>query len=65
LKENRVLLQILRQQVKWFNTLKEKHPQVVSEEMKQSADYALNEKRVSDIIEGFMKKYYPGGEPKE
>ena len=34
-------------------------PQVLSDEMKQSADYAVGEKHVSEIVEEFMKKYYP------
>jgi len=59
LKENRALLKILRQQAQWISTLKEKHPQVLNDEMKQSADYAVGEKHVSEIIEDFMKKYYP------
>jgi len=59
LKENRALLKILRQQAQWISTLKEKHPQVLNDEMKASADYAVGEKHVSEILEEFMKKYYP------
>jgi len=59
LKENRALLKILRQQAQWISTLKEKHPQMLSDEIKQGADYSIGEKHVSQIIEEFMKKYYP------
>jgi len=61
LKENRALLKILRQQSQWLTTLKEKHPQIVSEEIKQSNDYVIGEKHVSEILEEFMKKYYSPG----
>jgi DNA-binding NtrC family response regulator len=59
LRENRLLLRIARQQAEWLRILKEKYPQVVSQEVEKSADYALDEKRVSEIISEFMKKYYP------
>jgi two-component system probable response regulator PhcQ len=62
LKENRALLKILRQQSQWLSTLKEKHPQMLSDEIKQSSDYVVGEKRVSEILEEFTKKYYPNGE---
>lgn len=65
LKENRALLKILRQQAKWLSTLKEKHPQLVAEDIKQSNDYAVGEKHVSEILEEFMKKYYPSGDASE
>jgi DNA-binding NtrC family response regulator len=59
LKENRLLLKIARQQQKWIKAFKEKHPQVVSEDIAESTEYAAEEKKVSDIISEFMKKYYP------
>ncbi len=58
LKENRTLLKVLRQQAVWIKTLQEKHPNILSEEMAQT-DYAVGEKHVSQILEEFMKKYYP------
>ncbi|MCP4652161.1 MAG: response regulator [Candidatus Omnitrophica bacterium] len=59
LKENRALLRIVRQQAEWFKALEEKHPKIVPEDIKESAAYATGEKHVSEIIEDFMKKYYP------
>ncbi|MCK4810575.1 MAG: response regulator [Candidatus Omnitrophica bacterium] len=61
LRENRLLLQVARQQAEWLKILKEKYPEVVSQEtkMKESFDYSLDEKRVSEIINEFEKKYYP------
>lgn len=59
LKENRILLQIARQQAEWLSALKKAYPQIVNPEMDKNMDYALEEKRVSEIIEEFVRKYYP------
>lgn len=60
LRENRALLRIVRQQAKWLASLGEKHPGVLPEDVKESSLYAISEQHVSQIIEEFMKKYYPG-----
>jgi len=59
LKENRLLLQIARQQAEWIKILREKYPEVVSKEVRESTIYTVDERRVSEVIAEFMKKYYP------
>ena len=58
LKENRILLKILRQHSQWLKSLQEKHPDVAGD-IAANADYAVGEKHVSQILEEFTKKYYP------
>lgn len=58
LKENRLLLQIARQQAEWLRVLKEKYPAMVGKEVSDMA-YTMDEKHVSAIVEDFIKKYYP------
>ena len=62
LRENRLLLQIARQQAEWLKVLKERYPQVVSKEIDKKSMYVIDEKRVSEIIAEFLKRYYPLGE---
>lgn len=62
LKENRILLQIARQHAEWLSVLKERYPQLLSQEIGSSTTYTIDEKHVSEIITEFMKKYYPRGE---
>jgi len=58
LKENRLLLQIARQQAEWIRDLKEKYPDIVS-----NTSVKLDEKKICEIITQFMKKYSsPKGE---
>ncbi len=61
LRENRLLLQIARQQAEWLNIVKQKYPEVVAQKgkMEESFYYGMDEKHVSEIIAEFMKKYYP------
>ena len=59
LKENRLLLRIARQQAEWLKIFKEKHPEVLSKEIENSALYSRDEKIISEIITEFIKKYYP------
>lgn len=55
LKENRLLLKIVRQQDYWLRNIKSKYPQIGKETKK--ANFGLDEKKISDTIEEFMKKY--------
>ena len=58
-KENRILLQIARQHAKWLNILKEKYPDIMTQEMDKSEAYTVEERKVSEIVTEFMKRYYP------
>lgn len=62
LRENRLLLQIARQQAEWIKILQERYPQIVDKEIDESSMYIVEERRVSEIIAEFLRKYYP---PKE
>lgn len=59
LRENRLLLQIARQQAEWLKVLQERYPQIVSKEIDESSMYIIEEKRVSEIVTQFLNKYYP------
>ena len=59
LRENRLLLQIARQQLEWLKVLKEKYPKLVSKEIEEGKPYFMDEKKVSEILKEFVKKYYP------
>jgi len=65
LKENRLLLQIARQQAEWLRVLKEKYPAMISKEVSGDMTYAMDEKHVSAIVEEFIKKYYPQEKTKD
>lgn len=56
IKENRLLLQIARQQAEWLQALKGSNPQIVTEEMRKSTS-GMDEMRVSEILERFIEKY--------
>jgi len=58
LKENRILLQIARQHAEWFEILKKRYPEIISQEIEKSSEYTIDEKHVSEIIAEFMKRYY-------
>ena len=59
-KENRILLKIARQQADLLKQIKGKYPDLVTAGGDDDA-YSIDEKKISDLIEGFMKKYYPEG----
>lgn len=65
IKENRILLQIARQHAQWINILKNKYPEIIAKEVEKNMDYAIDEKRVAEIVEEFMKRYYPEMKSKE
>ncbi len=58
LKENRLLLRIARQQEQWLKILKEKLPASIVQEIQKHVDPNLDEKKISEIISEFMKRYY-------
>ncbi len=57
MKDNRALLNIARQQLAMINTMQNKVPEIKSDF--DNGVYILNEKKVSETLEEFMKKYYP------
>jgi response regulator RpfG family c-di-GMP phosphodiesterase len=58
LRDNKVLLTIAKQQSQMLSTMEAKYPQVKTEADKSL--YIIDEKRVSETLEEFLKKYYPG-----
>lgn len=62
LRDNRTLLRIARQQAEWLSNLQKKYPQVSKEsEFDKSGIYIIDEKKVSETLADFLKKYYPQG----
>ena len=55
LRQNRLLLQVVRQQEEWLKALKEQHGAAVTEEMQQKA--AIDPKRIGEIVEEVLKRY--------
>lgn len=58
LKENRLLLQIARQQQEWIKILKAKYPNMSGQEIDKQAGYALEEQYISELMNQFQKKYF-------
>jgi two-component system probable response regulator PhcQ len=59
LRDNRALLKIARQQAEWMKNIQQKYPQVNESEFDKMGVYIVEEKRVSETLEDFLKKYYP------
>ncbi len=59
LRDNRALLQIARQQADLLATVQKKYPQVSKSDFDKSGLYIIDEKRVSETLADFLKKYYP------
>ncbi len=57
LKENRLLLKIARQQKEWIEAIKREYPEVVIQQLNKSSS-ELNEKKIAQMIEEFVKKYH-------
>jgi len=57
LKENRLLLKIARQQKEWIETIKKEFPEIINQKLSGSSS-ELNEKKMTEIIEEFTKKYH-------
>lgn len=68
IRENRILLRIIRQQVERLKNLKEKYPQILESEIKKSGLYIIEEQHISESMKDFLKQYYPeslGGQEPE
>jgi DNA-binding NtrC family response regulator len=65
LRDNRALLQIARQQADLLAAVQKKYPQVPKSELDKSGLYIIDEKRTSETLADFMKKYYPQQQPGE
>lgn len=59
LRDNRALLKIARQQADLLSTVQKKYPQISKSEFNKSGLYIIDEKKVSETLEDFLKKYYP------
>ena len=59
LRDNRALLQIARQQADLLAAVQKKYPQVSKSELDKSGMYIIDEKKASESLADFMKKYYP------
>ncbi len=57
-KENRLLLQIARQQAEWLKILQERYPDIIAKEVDTSSMYIIEEKQISSLVEKFMERYY-------
>lgn len=60
LKDNRALITIARQQADMLNTVKNKY-QLSPGEFDKTGVYIIDEQKVSETLNEFMKKYYPQG----
>lgn len=59
LKEHRLLLNIARQQADFICMLKEKYPQINAQSNNGENTYFIDEKKVTELLAEFVKKYYP------
>lgn len=59
LKDNRILLNIARQQADSMDKLQKKYPQIAHEDLRTGGVYVIDEQRVSETLADFLKKYYP------
>ena len=59
LRDNRALLRIARQQADWLKNIQQKYPDVSQAEFSKSGLYIIEEKKVSETLADFLKKYYP------
>ncbi|OGX30560.1 MAG: hypothetical protein A3G37_00585 [Omnitrophica WOR_2 bacterium RIFCSPLOWO2_12_FULL_46_30] len=65
LRDNRALLQIARQQADLLAAVQKKYPQVSKSELDKSGMYIIDEKKASESLADFMKKYYPQQQSRE
>ena len=59
LRDNKALLKIAKQQSEWMEAMQKRYPQVPKEDLIKGGVYIIDEKKVSETLEDFMKKYYP------
>ncbi|OGX10745.1 MAG: hypothetical protein A2Y42_01560 [Omnitrophica WOR_2 bacterium GWB2_45_9] len=60
LKDNRVLLNIAKQQSEALTAVQKKY-QLPQNELTKAGLYIIDEQKVSETLSEFLKKYYPGG----
>jgi DNA-binding NtrC family response regulator len=62
LRDNHALLRIARQQAELLSAMQKRYPQISSDaRIDEAGLYIIDEKRVSDDLARFLKKYYPQG----
>lgn len=62
LRDNHALLRIARQQAELLSAMQKRYPQISSDaRLDEAGLYIIDEKRVSDDLARFLKKYYPQG----
>lgn len=59
LHDNRILLNIAKQQAEWLKIIHQRYPDVSAMEFNKSGVYIIDEKKVSETLAEFIKKYYP------
>ncbi len=59
LRDNRALLRIARQQAEWLQFVQKKYPQVSHSDSNKTEIYIIDERKVSEDLAKFVKKYYP------
>jgi DNA-binding NtrC family response regulator len=59
LRDNRILLNIAKQQAELLQGLEKKYPAARNEEFDKMGRYIIEEQKVSETVEDFLKKYYP------
>ena len=61
LRDNRALLRIARQQAELLKAAQKKYPELSELGFDKTGMYIIDEKRVSDSLAEFLRKYYPDG----
>jgi DNA-binding NtrC family response regulator len=61
LRDNRTLLRIARKQAELLKAAQKKYPELSESGFDKTGMYIIDEKRVSDSLAEFLKKYYPEG----
>jgi len=60
-KDNRALLRIARHQAELLKAAQKKYPELSQTGFDKAGMYIIDEKKVSDSLADFLKKYYPEG----
>ena len=60
LKDNRALIALARKQSEALNTMQKRY-NISQSEFDKSGVYIIDEQKVSETLDEFMKKYYPQG----
>ena len=59
LRDNRALIKIAKEQAEMLAAMQKKYPQIPKSEFDKSGIYIIDERRVSETVADFLKKYYP------